>query len=101
MVLHSSKSYSRRRLLWFQVRDGKTAEIVVTYIYLTGIFFDINPSHRRDLFKSPCHSFVRISFGPPMEDLVKGVDGIERVLKRAKEEGLVGFGKDYEKSPVT
>ena len=77
------------------------AKVAVTYIYLTGIFFDINPSHRRDLFKSSCHHFVRISFGPPMEDLVKGVDGIERVLKRAKEDGLAGFGKDYPKSPVT
>jgi len=36
-----------------------------------------------------------------MKDLVKGVDGIERVLKRAKEEGMADFGKDYEKSPVT
>ena len=35
-----------------------------------------------------------------MEDLVKGLDGIERVLKRAKEEGVAGFGQEYEKSPV-
>jgi len=70
-------------------------------IVVPGIFFDINPSHRRDLFKSPCHHFVRISFGPPMEDLVKGLDGFERILKRAKEEGVEGFGWDYEKSPVT
>jgi len=67
-------------------------------IVVPGIFFDINPSHRRDLFKSPCHPFVRISFGPPLEDLEKGLDGIERVLKRAKREGMASFGKDYEKS---
>ncbi len=77
------------------------ATVTVTLTRFVGIFFDINPSHRRDLFNSPCHRFVRISFGPPMEDLVKGLDGIERVLKRAKEEGVAGFGKDYEKSPVT
>ena len=82
------------------MRDDKVEKVAVTFIYPAGIFFDINPSHRRDLFKSPCHHFVRISFGPPMEDLVKGLDGIERVLKRAKEEGVAGFGKDYEKSPV-
>ncbi|KAI9595662.1 pyridoxal phosphate-dependent transferase [Syncephalis fuscata] len=49
--------------------------------YLPGIFFDVNPSHRRDLFESPCHHFVRLSFGPPMEDLERGLDGIERLLK--------------------
>lgn len=41
-------------------------------IVIPGIFFDINPSHRRNLFNSPCHSFVRLSFGPPIEDLDKG-----------------------------
>lgn len=41
-------------------------------IVVPGIFFEINPSHRRDLFSSPCHHFVRISFGPPLADLDKG-----------------------------
>ena len=41
-------------------------------IVIPGIFFDINPSHRRNLFHSPCHHFVRLSFGPPMADLDKG-----------------------------
>jgi hypothetical protein len=42
-------------------------------IVVPGIFFEINPSHRRDLFKSPCHHFVRISFGPPLRDLDMGM----------------------------
>jgi len=41
-------------------------------IVIPGIFFDINPSHRRNLFNSPCHHYVRLSFGPPMADLEKG-----------------------------
>jgi len=41
-------------------------------IVIPGIFFDINPAHRRNLFNSPCHHFVRMSFGPPLEDLDKG-----------------------------
>lgn len=41
-------------------------------IVIPGIFFDINPAHRRNLFSSPCHHFVRLSFGPPLEDLDKG-----------------------------
>jgi hypothetical protein len=49
-----------------------------------GIFFDLNPSRRRDLFDSPCHHFVRFSYGPKMETLRKGCDGIERVVNKFK-----------------
>ena len=82
---------------------------------IPGIFFDVDPSHRRNLFNSPCHHFVRISFGPPLEDLDKGdyftillwcrvltipvcylgLDAMERVIKRAKEEGMKVFGEGY------
>ena len=41
-------------------------------IVIPGIFFDINPSHRRNMFSSPCHHFVRLSFGPPLDDLNRG-----------------------------
>ncbi|KZV71833.1 PLP-dependent transferase [Peniophora sp. CONT] len=67
-------------------------------IVIPGIFFDINPSHRRNLFNSICHHFVRISFGPPMEDLDKGLDAIERVLQKAKKGGLKNLGHGYKKS---
>ncbi|KAI5119956.1 hypothetical protein M0805_002145 [Coniferiporia weirii] len=67
-------------------------------IVIPGIFFDINPAHRRNLFNSPCHHFVRISFGPPLEDLDMGLDAIDRVLKRAKREGMRAFGHSYKKS---
>ncbi|KAI9031735.1 pyridoxal phosphate-dependent transferase [Phycomyces nitens] len=53
-------------------------------IVVPGIFFDVNPASRRELFESPCHHFVRLSFGPPMEELVKGLDAIERVINNFK-----------------
>ena len=62
-------------------------------IVIPGIFFDINPAHRRNLFKSPCHEFVRISFGPPIEDLDMGLDAMARVLEKAKKQGMSGFGE--------
>ena len=65
---------------------------------IPGIFFDINPSHRRNLFNSPCHHFVRLSFGPPLKDLDKGLDAIARLLKRARREGVRGLGHGYKKS---
>lgn len=56
-------------------------------IVVPGIFFDLNPAKRRDLFDSPCHHFVRLSYGPKMEVLKMGLDGIERVVNRAREMG--------------
>lgn len=53
-------------------------------IVVPGIFFDLNPAKRRDLFDSPCHHFVRLSYGPNMDVLKRGLDGIERVIKRAR-----------------
>lgn len=53
-------------------------------IVVPGIFFDLNPSRRRDLFDSPCHHFVRLSYGPKMEVLKMGLDGIEKVVNRAR-----------------
>ncbi|KAH0612414.1 uncharacterized protein H6S33_010466 [Morchella sextelata] len=51
-------------------------------IVVPGIFFDLNPSSRRDLFDSPCHHFVRVSYGPKWDKLNMGLDGIERVLRK-------------------
>jgi aspartate/methionine/tyrosine aminotransferase len=53
-------------------------------IVVPGIFFDLNPAKRRDLFDSPCHHFVRLSYGPKMEVLKRGLDGIERVVRQAR-----------------
>ncbi|KAL8407742.1 hypothetical protein RB594_006542 [Gaeumannomyces avenae] len=53
-------------------------------IVVPGIFFDLNPARRRDLFDSPCHHFVRFSYGPKMETLKMGCDGIERVVNKFK-----------------
>lgn len=51
-------------------------------IVVPGIFFDLNPSMRRDLFDSSCHHFVRFSYGPRWDVLRMGCDGIERVVNK-------------------
>jgi aspartate/methionine/tyrosine aminotransferase len=61
-----------------------TALLKEKVIVVPGIFFDLNPAKRRDLFDSPCHHFVRISYGPNLDVLKRGMDGIERVVKRAR-----------------
>ncbi|KAG2362479.1 pyridoxal phosphate-dependent transferase [Suillus spraguei] len=92
-------------------------------IVIPGIFFDINPAHRRNLFNSPCHHYVRLSFGPPIADLDKGclrfcyfypsnialsmdtdislthrIDAIGRVVANARMGGTKKMGHNYKKS---
>lgn len=53
-------------------------------ILVPGIFFDLNPLARRELRDSPMYHYVRLSYGPDLETLKKGLDGIERVVVRYK-----------------
>ena len=49
-------------------------------IVVPGIFFDLNPSKRSDLFDSPCHHFVRVSYGPKVCSCSVGVVRVLYVL---------------------
>lgn len=66
-------------------------------IVVPGIFFDLNPARRRDLFDSTCHHFVRVSYGPRMEILKAGLDGFERILKKHK---FISDKQNLSSSPV-
>ncbi len=50
-------------------------------IVVPGEFFDVNPGRRRQLFPSRLRGYVRLSFGPEMEKLERGLDRIEEVLR--------------------
>ena len=63
---------------------GRSRSSTVLTYTVPGIFFDLNPAKRRDLFDSPCHHFVRLSYGPRSENLSMGLDGIERVINKHK-----------------
>ena len=66
-----------------QVRDIVRKQLgQLLIIPSLGIFFDLNPARRRDLFDSPCHHYVRISYGPVLSVLEQGMNGIERVLQK-------------------
>jgi aspartate/methionine/tyrosine aminotransferase len=51
-------------------------------IVVPGIFFDLNPLSFRELSDSEMYSYIRISYGPDMESMVKGMDRIEKILRR-------------------
>lgn len=49
-------------------------------ITVPGLFFDVNPGKRRQ--NARYQSYARISFGPAMETLERGMDAIERLIAR-------------------
>ena len=69
---------------------------------MPGLSFDVNPANRRSLSSSPCARFVRLSFGPKMEKLKLGLDGIARVIERSKDPaGLEAMNKDVRRVPLS
>ncbi len=52
-------------------------------ISVPGLFFDVNPGHRRAARLSRFHQYVRLSFGPAMEEVRRGLDAIEGMVRRA------------------
>ena len=49
-------------------------------ICVPGIFFDVNPGKRRSHIPSRLESYVRLSYGPPVEEVVRGLDRIEAMV---------------------
>ncbi len=60
----------------FQFFEAGLAEKVIT---VPGVFFDVNPEKRRTYARYRKHS--RISFGPEMEVVERGLDALERVIR--------------------
>lgn len=53
-------------------------------IVVPGVFFDVNPGRRRARRHSRFHRHVRISYGPPIEEVERGLDRIAEVIARAR-----------------
>ncbi len=49
-------------------------------ICVPGIFFDVNPGKRRSHIPSRLDSFVRLSYGPPLEEVARGLDRMEAMV---------------------
>ena len=45
------------------------------------VFFDLNPRDIRNLRKSKCINFIRFSYGPPMENLEKGMEQLGKMIE--------------------
>ncbi len=53
-------------------------------ITVPGVFFDVNPEKRRTYARY--RHYCRISFGPEMEVVARGLDALERVIARHRKE---------------
>ena len=53
-------------------------------IVVPGIFFDVNPKHRRKYVHSPFHDHLRMSFGPSWDNLKLAIKGMSEVIELAK-----------------
>ncbi|HSS77083.1 MAG TPA: pyridoxal phosphate-dependent aminotransferase [Thermoanaerobaculia bacterium] len=53
-------------------------------ICVPGLFFDVNPGRRRAQRLSRFHQHVRLSFGPDMEEVRRGLDSLEEMIREAR-----------------
>lgn len=67
------------------LRDGMDffrAALEEKVIVVPGKFFDVDPGHRREHIPSRLRSYVRISYGPEEEALVRGLDRLDALIRR-------------------
>ncbi|MES1241536.1 MAG: pyridoxal phosphate-dependent aminotransferase [Acidobacteriota bacterium] len=50
-------------------------------ICVPGVFFDVNPGHRRAQRLSRFHQHVRLSFGPSLDEVSRGLDRLEAMIR--------------------
>eukprot|EP00978_Attheya_sp_CCMP212_P041712 scaffold242659_cov41-Attheya_sp.AAC.1 len=53
-------------------------------VCVPGVFFDVNPKGIRNVAMSKCISNVRFSYGPPMRNLTKGIENMEKMIRSWK-----------------
>jgi len=61
-------------------RDFFRAALEHGVITVPGEFFDVDPGHRRSGRPSRFRSFARFSFGPTMDVVERGLEGLGKML---------------------
>jgi aspartate/methionine/tyrosine aminotransferase len=67
-----------------RISDGMDffrAALEAKVICVPGVFFDVNPGHRRAQRLSRFHQHVRLSFGPNLEEVRRGLDRLEEMIR--------------------
>lgn len=66
-----------------KIADGMSffrAALEERVVTVPGVFFDVNPGRRRSRHLSRFRRHVRLSFGPPMDEVVRGMDRLESMV---------------------
>lgn len=69
------------------LRDGMSffrSALDSQVICVPGAFFDVDPGQRREHIPSRLEHFVRLSFGPDLPQIERGLDRIEQLVRRAR-----------------
>jgi len=69
------------------LRDGRQffkKALEYKVICVPGEFFDVDPGKRRSHIPSRLSHYVRISYGPPIAEVMRGLDGLQRCIQDAK-----------------
>lgn len=52
-------------------------------ICVPGVFFDVNPGRRRSQHLSRFRQYVRLSYGPPIDEVRRGLDRLQEMIRDA------------------
>jgi hypothetical protein len=61
--------------------DFFRAALEARVICVPGVFFDVNPGHRRAQRLSRFHQHVRLSFGPSFDEVRRGLERLEAMIR--------------------
>ena len=67
-----------------KLRDGMTffhEALKHNVIVVPGEFFDVDPGNRRDHIPSRLKNYIRVSFGPSMQELERGMNSIKSLIQ--------------------
>ncbi|MDQ2993398.1 MAG: pyridoxal phosphate-dependent aminotransferase [Pseudomonadota bacterium] len=65
------------------LRDGRKffkKALEYKVICVPGEFFDVDPGKRRSHFPSRLSHYIRISYGPPLAEVLRGLDALQRLV---------------------
>lgn len=68
-------------------------------IVVPGVFFDVNPFHRRKYKKSLWQNYLRMSYGPAWPNLKTAVEGMKTIIELANQDQLMPLDS-YEPEPA-
>ena len=91
--MRARKTRIASRCPWDSGARRTKANRITGGVSAVGIFFDVNPFHRRRFHKSPYIDKLRMSYGPAWPNLKQAVKGMKEIIELAKAGRLPPLGE--------